>query len=290
MNEEALRWHRDPDFFRAAVSFTAAETGFSPRLVEKDYFCTLVLRELASSGDGLAFRGGTCLAKVHAGFYRLSEDLDFLISTAAGATRATRRALAAPWKEVIAGLPDRLAALRVVAPLTGANDSRQYAAEVGYASLLGDEVGSIKVEVSLREQALDPVEAREARTLLLDPASGEPLVPIAAVPSLTRQEVMAEKLRAALTRREVAIRDFFDLDHAVRRLGFQPDAPELLALLRAKLAVPGNPPIDLSETRRRALDRQLDAQLRPVLRPRDFDEFDLERAFATVAAVARALE
>ena len=45
-----------------AVAFTAAETGFLPRLVEKDYFASVLLAGLASRVDELAFRGGTCLA------------------------------------------------------------------------------------------------------------------------------------------------------------------------------------------------------------------------------------
>lgn len=35
---------------------------------------------------------------------------------------------------------------------------------------------------------------------------------------MSRDEAMAEKLRAALSRRDVAIRDYYDVDHAVRRL------------------------------------------------------------------------
>jgi len=38
-----LRLHEDPSLFREAVNFTAAETGFSSRLVEKDYFCSVLL-------------------------------------------------------------------------------------------------------------------------------------------------------------------------------------------------------------------------------------------------------
>lgn len=37
------RQHEDPALFREAVNYTAAMTGFSSRLVEKDYFLTLVL-------------------------------------------------------------------------------------------------------------------------------------------------------------------------------------------------------------------------------------------------------
>ena len=74
----AIRAHEDRDWFLEAVNFTAAETGFSPRLIEKDYFCTVLLQYLAMAGV-LVFKGGTCLAKVHGEFYRLSEDLDFVI-------------------------------------------------------------------------------------------------------------------------------------------------------------------------------------------------------------------
>jgi hypothetical protein len=35
--------HEDVALFREAVQFTAAEIGFVPRLIEKDYFCTVLL-------------------------------------------------------------------------------------------------------------------------------------------------------------------------------------------------------------------------------------------------------
>ena len=47
------------------------------------------------------------------------------------------------------------------------------------------------------------------------------MVPAFSVPCLSRAEAMAEKLRAALSRRDVAIGDFYDVDHAVRRLGLR---------------------------------------------------------------------
>lgn len=36
-----IRLHEDADLFREAVNFTAAETSFPARLIEKDYFCAL---------------------------------------------------------------------------------------------------------------------------------------------------------------------------------------------------------------------------------------------------------
>ena len=99
-------------------------------------------------------------------------------------------------------------------------------------------------------------------------------------------EAFAEKFRAALSRREVAVRDFFDLDYAVRRLGLQSETPELIDLVRRKLSVPGNEPVDVSANRLAALRQQVGPQLQPVLRREDFAEFDLERAFQTVATMA----
>jgi predicted nucleotidyltransferase component of viral defense system len=286
---DAIRLHEDVTLFREAVNFTAAETGFVPRLIEKDYFCSVLLQYLAPAGGGLVFKGGTCLAKVHAGFYRLSEDLDFVIPTPVDVSRADRRRRAVQSKDAIVKIKERLSGLRVITALTGANDSTQYSAVIGYASLLGREEEAIRIEVGLREPLLRPAMRGEARTLLLDPISGSPLLPVVPVKCLSRQEAMAEKLRAALSRRDVAIRDFYDIDHAVRRLGLRLHEPELLELVREKLAVRGNEPLDVSAARLAELRPQLGSQLEAVLRPRDFAEFNLERALATVVEVASAL-
>jgi len=271
--------------FLEAVNFTAAQTGFSPRLIEKDYFCTLLLRYLATSGL-LVFKGGTCMAKVHAEFYRLSEDLDFVIPMPCDAMRAERSGQAKKLKKTVAELATKLEGFTVVEPLTGANVSTQYVSVVGYDSLLSGQPESIKIEIGLREPLLTPAFDGVARTALLDPVSSRPMVPPVAVRCISRMEAFAEKFRAALSRREAAIRDFYDIDYAVRRLDLRPQDPALIELVRRKLTVPGNEPADVSEARLAMLRRQLDAQLKPVLRDRDFAEFDLERAFRTVAQLA----
>lgn len=287
-DEPLSHWHEDPEFLREAVTFTAAETGFAARLIEKDYYCTVLLHYLAASDTTLVFRGGTCLAKVHAGFYRLSEDLDFLISVPIDSSRRQRSRRVAAAKAAVADIPERLPGLRLGAPMTGANESTQYAAAITYRSVLGDFDESVKIEIGLREPVLTPHAEGGIRTLLLDPISGTPLLPVVVLPCLSHAEAMAEKLRAALTRREVAIRDFFDLDHADRS-GFRLLDPQLLDLARAKLTIPGNDAVDVSPARIAALRRQLEAQLEPVLRPSDYTAFDLDRAVSTVLTVAEAL-
>ena len=94
-----LQLHETPDDFRQALSFTEAESGFAQRLIEKDYYCSLILADFKPLfANGLVFKGGTCLSKVHADFYRLSEDLDFAISTPMTANRKKRSEAVAPVK------------------------------------------------------------------------------------------------------------------------------------------------------------------------------------------------
>jgi predicted nucleotidyltransferase component of viral defense system len=281
--------HKDPEMFRAAVNFTAAETRFLPRLIEKDYFCSLLLNHLAVSAGDLVFKGGTCLAKVYTKFYRLSEDLDFVIPTPTTASRAQRRSLASGLKITIGRLAHDVSDFRVIEPLIGANNSTQYIAVFGYTSLISKEEETIKIEVGLREPLLTEVFTGNIQTILLNPISRKPMVPGFSLPCLSINEALAEKLRAALSRREAAIRDFYDIDYAIRKMDLRPLAMDMVNLVRKKLAVSGNDPIDVSESRLAALRQQLDSQLKPVLRTKDLAEFDLERAFKAVAAVAAVL-
>lgn len=281
-----IRLHEDPELFREAVSFTAAETTFVPRLIEKDYFCTVLLAYLADADPALVFKGGTALAKIHADFYRLSEDLDFSIPMPVDATRSKRSAQTTALKKAVHSLETALPVFRVVQAVTGANSSTQYIASAGYKSLLSQQEETIKIEVGLREPLEMPAIDAPARTMLLDPVSSQAMVKPAVVRCISRMEAFAEKFRAALSRREVAIRDFYDIDHGVRKLGIRPADADLIGLVKKKLSIPGNDQVNVSEPRLASLRRQLEPQLKPVLRAADFAQFDLDRAFKTVAEMA----
>jgi predicted nucleotidyltransferase component of viral defense system len=283
------RPHEDRIGFAEALNFTEAEMAFPSRLLEKDYYCTLLLEYLPGTVASLVFKGGTCLAKVHADFFRLSEDLDFVIPVAHGVARTKRRELASPVKEAFAALTRLLPCFRVTVPLTGANNSTQYVGCVSYRSLATGQEETIKIKTALREPMLTPPVTAEARTALLNPVTGRPIVAPVSLWCISRIEAFAEKFRAALSRREAAVRDFFDLDYAVRRLQLRPEDEELIALVRQKIAAPGNKPVDVSEKRLAALRQQMEPQLRPVLRSRDFAEFDLDRAFRIVVEMAGAV-
>ena len=106
----------------------------------------------------MGFKGGTCLSKVHSDFYRMSEDLDFAFSVPLDASRSQRSKMIVPMKEHLAKLARRLACFNVVEALRGYNNSTQYIGSLSYKSVVTGQDESIKVEFSIREPILEPVE------------------------------------------------------------------------------------------------------------------------------------
>jgi len=67
------------------------------------------------------------------------------------------------------------------------------------------------------------------------------------------------------------------------------DDHDFLIMVKQKLNVPGNNPVDISSGYKRELDRQLEGQLRPVLRPGDFDSFNMNKVFGLIGRIAEAV-
>jgi hypothetical protein len=65
--------------------------------------------------------------------------------------------------------------------------------------------------------------------------------------------------------------------------------PDFIHMVKTKILVSGNDPVDISEDRRRDIERQVNGQLKPVLRPGDFSSFDLNEAFKIVCSMADAI-
>ncbi|MEI8174298.1 MAG: nucleotidyl transferase AbiEii/AbiGii toxin family protein [Deltaproteobacteria bacterium] len=281
--------HENAPRFESLLNFTASSEGFRPELIEKDYFCSLILAHLHAASNNLVFKGGTCLGKVHLNFFRLSEDLDFCVLSPNLRKRAVRQDCISPLKVAVESLPAGIPGLAVLDPLIGRNKSTQYIAVVSYTSLFRKKQGTLKIEIALREGLLrDPVHG-SARTLLRDAFTGESALPPFLVQSIEFLEALAEKTRAALTRLPPAIRDFFDLDYANQNLRLDFEDDTFLELVRRKLAVPGTGPVDLSHGRRVQLEKQVEGQLRPVLRSCDYLRFDLQRIWAMLTTLAEQL-
>lgn len=75
--------HEQPQLFKELVSRTAKAFEFDESHVEKDYWISKMLKEVAESGYGeyAYFKGGTSLLKVYNIISRFSEDLDLYVYT-----------------------------------------------------------------------------------------------------------------------------------------------------------------------------------------------------------------
>jgi predicted nucleotidyltransferase component of viral defense system len=279
----------DPDIFREALSYSEAVTGFTASLIEKDYYCSLILHHVFNRDTPLVFKGGTCLSKVYADLYRLSEDLDLLIPISADTPRNQRRSAMNSIKGIFDELPAIVPKIEVSQAFRGHNESRQYIGYLEYPSAVMDKQERIKIEIGIREPLLLPSVAGKTRTIVVNSFSGQPLLPIFTVHAMDVKEAYAEKVRAALTRIEPAIRDLFDLFYAVRKMKLDVDDHNFLSMVKQKLAVPGNNPVDLSHEYKQELGRQPEGRLRPVLRPADFDSFNFDEAFGLIGRIAKAV-
>jgi len=76
-----MKLHKDKDAFQALLSVIAERTGIREDIIEKDYYLTLLLSELASWQSGMPayFKGGTALYKAIGSLKRFSEDIDLTV-------------------------------------------------------------------------------------------------------------------------------------------------------------------------------------------------------------------
>lgn len=83
-----------------------------------------------------------------------------------------------------------------------------------YSSIFDQTKQTIKIEVTYTHKRHLPLVNREIQSIFIDPTLENPIFPSKHIKCFSLDEMMAEKIRAALTRREPAIRDFFDVRYA----------------------------------------------------------------------------
>lgn len=276
INELAAFFERSNEFV-GAVEYSQGRFGFSAELIEKDYLCSLILRYFYQHKEiPIIFKGGTLLAKVYAGFYRMSEDLDFTISIAPTVKRNERSAIVKPLKDVINSIPELFQIFVISKPLTGSNESRQYNAEIIYKSKFSQRSGRILIDIGLRETYQQQPLLKAAGTLLRDPFTGAEIFPYYQVKCLTVIEAYAEKMRAALSREKLAIRDFYDLYFARKNNVLDFTSSSFLELVKRKLELPDTKVITFDSERISLLTKKIDTDLIPTLNQSQDDTFDLD--------------
>jgi predicted nucleotidyltransferase component of viral defense system len=272
-----------PELLADLCRETATAEGVEPQLVEKDFYLTRLIWALAQElGDQMLLKGGTLLSKVDLGFFRMSEDADFVLPGESSAFR----------KANVSGMDRVRAVVKAVSPMVGAipefpagqlsHKAAHCEWKLDYVSNFGKQ--SIKLEVSIRPlvQAIRRVQLQQ---LVNDPLLGS-------YEDAYCFALSAEKVRAAFTRD--AIRDFYDLE---RFLGAGADlsSPGFVKLVDFKLAelkasplAKQAPRVAMNDRRRRLLDGTLGGELASVLR-KGAPAFDLDRTLDSLDALWRPL-
>lgn len=72
--------HKDKSAFKDLVEITAMDVGLQPFQIEKDYYVSLILKELSKIDElPIVFKGGTSLSKCYDAINRFSEDIDLAV-------------------------------------------------------------------------------------------------------------------------------------------------------------------------------------------------------------------
>ena len=199
----------------------SAETGFSSKLLEKDYHLTRILQKISEKKiKDLVFKGGTCLNKCYLGFYRLSEDLDFVYNQdVKGKTKLqikrildglrrelfeilnkldfkTNKELGKGWKMLTSKEDPKIVGLEVITT---------------YNSMIDDSVQTIKLEISFRKKLRNTTRMKAIKHEFID-ALGDPILrKDVEIEVIDLTENFAEKFRALVIRKNVVIRDIYDI-------------------------------------------------------------------------------
>lgn len=70
--------HENREEFTNAVNLASEYFHILPIIAEKDYYVTMILRELSERQDFIVFKGGTSLSKCYKAIKRFSEDIDIV--------------------------------------------------------------------------------------------------------------------------------------------------------------------------------------------------------------------
>lgn len=269
----------DRENLRDLIPTIAGKMKFRPAIVEKDYYLTVILNNIeALLTDKIVFKGGTLLNKAYLNYHRLSEDLDFTYYGESASRTVCSKAI----KPIREKMPAFLKAIGLTSDKPEGedfNNSKQYVFKVKYASVLMAKDDVIKIEISLRQPPINKPVYTKIKHFYQDPFSGEDLFPEGKVLSLSWKEAVSEKLKAAISRKDVAIRDYYDLWH-IAEVGFDFYDKAFIKLFKRKVIDEGykgdyKNDFGLSVDNLTILRKQINGMLRPVIRAGE--EFDLDK-------------
>lgn len=236
--------------------------------LEKDFLLTLILIKFWEKYSDLIFKWWTCLNKVYFPYFRLSEDLDFVINHEKW--RTARKTLLRKYE---IGFIEDLELLWLKLQSKKKVDEYRLAMFVfEYESIIDNTIQTIKIDISLkRNLRLTPVKWA-IESIYKDKFLEEDIFGLHYINCIDLKESTAEKLRAALTRWVPAIRDLFDIWFIKNNSDFDFNDIDFIKLVEIKLAEVNY--VYTLEKQKDNLKKQIETDLKPVLFSKS--EFDFE--------------
>ena len=199
--------------------------GLPLHILELDYIESIALKWLFTRNDKVAFKGGTCLKKVH-GLNRYSEDLDFAIANKSVGAEDARDAV-----EIMAAGMERTGIPAYVKEWKERKDV--FLCKLAYQGPLynGQEKTRGKIEIEISR--FPPIQELEWNTVTSNYAD----TGTHSIQSLSLSEILAEKFRTLRTRNKP--RDLYDIFFILKK-----GARTNLDVINAKLSEVGAEPVD----------------------------------------------
>ncbi len=77
----------DRELFKDIITIVSEKSGLEESIIEKDYYVSIILKELADRNNNVVFKGGTSLSKAYHVIDRFSEDIDITFDQRLGEAR-----------------------------------------------------------------------------------------------------------------------------------------------------------------------------------------------------------
>lgn len=175
---------------------------------EKDFLLTLILIKFWQKYPDLIFKWWTCLNKIYFPYFRMSEDLDFVLNT--DLWQSGRKKLLKDYENNFV-VDLKILWINLKEERTKFDSYKLAMFTFEYNSVINNSIQTIKIDISLKNNLqLKPV-SWEIRSIYIDKIIEENIFDKHYINCIDLKESVAEKLRASLTRTTPAIRDFFDI-------------------------------------------------------------------------------
>lgn len=253
---------------------------FEKSKFEKDFLLTLILIKFWEKYPDLIFKWWTCLNKIYFPYFRLSEDLDFVINI--DLWRTARQTLLKKYEDdFVKDLS--ILWLKLRDERTKYDEHKLAMFTFEYNSILDNSLQTIKIDISLKNQLqLNPVPWK-IQSIYVDKILEENIFSDHFINCIDLKESMSEKLRASLTRTTPAIRDFFDIWYVKNNSNFDFFENDFKKLVDIKLKE-----VDYKYTLEdnfKLLTKQIKTDLKPVLNE-EFN-FNFEKIYDFVLTFKR---